>query len=68
MMIRPVHREEVGQLAASGGQLVEVLPKPEYRWRHLPGATSLPLGGLTREQAAALDVDRPVIVYCNDFQ
>jgi rhodanese-related sulfurtransferase len=65
-MPRAVHRDEVQQLAASGGQLVEVLPSKEYRWRHLPGAISLPLGGLTGEQAAALDADRPVIVYCND--
>lgn len=67
-MPREVHREEVRRLAASGAQLVEVLPEKEYRWRHLPGALSLPLGGLTGERAAALDAGRPVIVYCNDFQ
>lgn len=67
-MPREVLRAEVRDLAGSGAQLVEALPKSEYRWRHLPGAVSLPLAGLTSEQAATLDASRPVIVYCNDFQ
>ena len=49
-------------------QLVEVLPSDEYRTEHLPGAIHLPLTGLTRRAAlAALDRDRPVVVYCFDF-
>jgi rhodanese-related sulfurtransferase len=63
---REIHRQEVQ--AAAGAQLVEVLPAPEYRWRHIAGARSLPLTDLTRERADTLDDDRPVVVYCNDFQ
>ena len=53
---------------AQDAQLVEVLPAVEYAEAHLPGAINLPLKQLTRQAAAVLDPDRPVIVYCNDFQ
>jgi rhodanese-related sulfurtransferase len=49
-------------------QLVEVLPEPEYRATHLPGARHLPLKRLDATLAhEVLDTDRPVIAYCNDF-
>ena len=51
---------------AAGAQLVEVLPEEEYREQHLPGAVSIPLTHLDREQAARLDPGRTVIVYCWD--
>jgi rhodanese-related sulfurtransferase len=63
-----VDRDEVQRLVAAGAQLVEVLPQPEYEEEHLPGAINLPLKELNRETAKQLDRDRPVIVYCNDYQ
>jgi rhodanese-related sulfurtransferase len=64
----PIDREGVRRLVAEGAQLVEVLPRPEYEEEHLPGAINMPLKELNRETAAQLDRDRPVIVYCNDYQ
>jgi rhodanese-related sulfurtransferase len=63
-----VDRDDVQRLVAAGAQLVEVLPRPEYEEEHLPGAVNLPLKELNREAAEQLDRDRPVIVYCNDYQ
>lgn len=63
-----VNRSEVQQLVAAGAQLVDVLPADEYAAEHIAGAVSLPLKELKRETAARLDPDRPVIVYCWDYQ
>ena len=63
-----VGRDDVPRLVAAGAQLVEVLPQPEYEEEHLPGALNLPLKELNRETAKRLARDRPVIVYCNDYQ
>jgi rhodanese-related sulfurtransferase len=63
-----VHRAEVQRLVADGAQLVDVLPAEEYETDHLPTALNLPLKQLNRETAARLDRDRPVIVYCHDYQ
>ncbi|MFJ8579946.1 rhodanese-like domain-containing protein [Micromonospora sp. NPDC093277] len=49
-------------------QLVEVLPRPEYEWAHLPGAVNLPLKQLSAETATTLDRSRPVVVYCHDTE
>jgi rhodanese-related sulfurtransferase len=38
----------------------------EFREEHLAGAINLPLQKLNRQTAAALDCDRPLIVYCYD--
>ncbi len=66
-MPRNIFRDEVQRLIAeAGAQLVEVLPAREYEAQHLPGALHLPLTELTRETAAQLRRDRPVIVYCYD--
>jgi phage shock protein E len=68
-MVRMVSRDELLEVQRRGGQVVEVLPEEEYRWRHIAGAVNVPLTELTAERAAAaLDRDRPVAVYCNDFQ
>ncbi len=67
-MPTPIDREEVLRLVSEGAQLVEVLGRPEYEQEHLPGAINIPLEELNREAARRLDRDRPVIVYCNDFQ
>jgi rhodanese-related sulfurtransferase len=64
-----ISRDEVRRLQAEGAQVVEVLPRAEYEWKHVAGALNLPLTELDEATAAArLDRERPVITYCNDFQ
>ena len=63
-----VDRDGVRQLVAQGAQLVDVLAAEEYAEGHLPGAISLPLKQLNAETARRLDHQRPVIVYCHDYQ
>jgi rhodanese-related sulfurtransferase len=63
-----IDRHRVQELLSQGAQLVEVLPAAEYAAGHLPGALSLPLKTLNRQTAARLDPQRPIIVYCHDFQ
>ena len=67
-MPTPVDRDGVRRLHADGAQLVEVLPRAEYEEEHLPGAINIPLKELNRETAQQLDRNRPVVVYCNDFE
>ena len=67
-MSNDVDRNEVHKLVADGAQLVEVLPADGFESEHLPGAISLPLGDLNRQTAARLARDRPIIVYCYDYQ
>ncbi|HEX9819706.1 MAG TPA: rhodanese-like domain-containing protein [Methylomirabilota bacterium] len=64
---RQVDREEVRRLAATGAQIVDVLPPGAYRQLHIAGATNLPLGRLDREAAEtlareALDADPASVV------
>lgn len=61
-----VDRDEVLRLLEHGAQLAEVLPRQEYDEEHLPDAIHLPLKTLDRRAAGALDLGRPVIVYCWD--
>jgi rhodanese-related sulfurtransferase len=64
-----IDREEVQRLLAEEtGQLVEVLPPDEYTDEHLPGAINIPLKTLDPETTRRLDRERPVIVYCHDYQ
>ena len=67
-MPESVTREEVQTLVHNGAQLVEVLGAREYTEAHLPGAINIPLANLDRKSAAQLTYERPVILYCNDFQ
>jgi rhodanese-related sulfurtransferase len=60
--------DEVQQRLSQGAQLVDVLPVKEYEQEHLPGAINIPIKTLDGTTAAQLQRDRPVIVYCNDFQ
>src|SRR5438093_12548462 len=62
-----VGHEEVERLVSTGAQLVEVLPREEFDWAHLPGAHNLPLRELDQHAAHLLDSRRPVIAYCHDF-
>lgn len=63
-----VGREEVRSLVAGGAQLVEVLPRAEYEEEHLAGAMNIPLREIDREASRLLRRDRPVVVYCHDYQ
>jgi rhodanese-related sulfurtransferase len=58
---------EVKRLLAQGAQLVDVLGEDEFANDHLPGAINIPLKRLDEKTVAALDRERPVLVYCNDF-
>ena len=65
-MAAGIEIERVQELLAAGAQLVEVLPEQEYLEEHLPSAINIPLKELDGSTAAALDRERPVIVYCWD--
>ena len=67
-MPQAIDIDGIGQLLAAGAQLVEVLPAEEFEEEHLPGAISIPLKQLTGQATASLDKQRPVIVYCWDYQ
>ncbi len=67
-MPTPVDRDQVQRLLAEGAQLVEVLPEAEYEDEHLPGAINIPLKTLDAEGVRRLERNRPVIVYCYDYQ
>ena len=54
--------------AQESAQLVEVLPRDEYESEHIAGAINLPLKEIADHAERMLDRDRPVILYCNDFQ
>ena len=67
-MARQIGRDEVRRLIEEGAQLVEVLPEREYLEEHLPGAVNIPLKKMSAETVSVLERERPVIVYCHDFQ
>jgi rhodanese-related sulfurtransferase len=60
-------REEVRRLQSEGALVVEVLPRPEYEWRHIAGAVNVPLRELPRI-ADGWPRDRSIVAYCHDFQ
>ena len=67
-MATAIDRAEVQRLLVQGAQLVEVLPADEYEYERLPGAINIPLKTLDASSVGPLDRDRPVIVYCYDYQ
>lgn len=69
-MPRFIDRDEVQRLVDERHATVaEVLPRAEYEWAHLPDAVHLPLKGWDPQAVRdRVDADRPIIVYCNDFQ
>ena len=67
-MPQAIDIDEVRELLAAGAQLVEVLPAKEFEEERLPGAVSIPLKQLTAQATASLDRQRPVVVYCWDYQ
>jgi rhodanese-related sulfurtransferase len=67
-MPTPIDRDDVQRLVAEDAQLVEVLPHEEFEEEHLPGAINIPLKTLDAETTRRLERERPVIVYCHDYQ
>ncbi len=68
-MPTPIDRGELERLLREEqAQLVEVLPPDEYEDEHLPGAINIPLKTIDAETTRQLDPQRPVIVYCYDYQ
>ncbi len=63
-----IDREDVRTMAAGGAQLVDVRPAKQYEEERLPGAINIPLKKLDGQAAAALDRNKPVIIYCHDYQ
>jgi rhodanese-related sulfurtransferase len=66
MTATPIGYPQLRALLDDGAQLVEVLPEPEYREEHLPGAINIPLKQLDADCTAQLDRRRAVVVYCWD--
>jgi rhodanese-related sulfurtransferase len=65
----PIDHHEVQRLLADeDAQLVEVLPAEDFAAEHISGAINIPLKELDDRAPRELDRDRPVIVYCNDYQ
>ncbi|MGB2874894.1 MAG: rhodanese-like domain-containing protein [Gaiellaceae bacterium] len=67
-MPTPIDRDDVQRLVSEGAQLVEVLPHEEFEEEHLPGSVNIPLKTLDAETTRRLERERPVIVYCHDYQ
>jgi rhodanese-related sulfurtransferase len=59
---------ELQTLLDESALLVEVLPRAEYEEEHMPGAISIPLKDLSPLTVQDLDRDRPIVVYCHDYQ
>jgi rhodanese-related sulfurtransferase len=62
------HNEVLRLIAEENAQLVEVLPAKEFDEEHVMGAINIPLKQLDERAPRELDRERPVIVYCNDYQ
>jgi rhodanese-related sulfurtransferase len=68
-MPRAIDHEDVRRLIAEeSAQLVEVLPAQEFDEEHIAGAINIPLKELDERAPRELKRERPVIVYCNDYQ
>ena len=63
-----INREDVRTMLVSGAQIIEALPSKQFEDEHLPGAINIPLKTLDGQTAAALDHNKPVIVYGHDYQ
>ncbi len=69
MAPRSIDRDEVRRLIADEkAHLVEVLPGKEFEEEHIVGAINIPLKELDERASRELERERPVIVYCNDYQ
>jgi rhodanese-related sulfurtransferase len=68
-MPHSIDRDEVRRLISEdNGQLVEVLPASDFEQEHITRAINIPLKELDERAPRELERERPVIVYCNDYQ
>jgi len=67
-MIRRIGLEQVQKMKEHRAQIVDVLASKEYSEEHIPGAINIPLLHLNASSVAVLDKNRPIIVYCWDYQ
>jgi rhodanese-related sulfurtransferase len=63
-----VRKEEVRRLIESGAQVVEVLSTSQFQAKHLAGAVNIPLETLDETTTNRLHPERPIVVYCYDYQ
>ena len=66
-MVTRIERDEVRRLVGNGAQLVDVLSAKEFADSHIAGAINLPLDELGSRARDELDMERPIVVSCNDF-
>ena len=66
--VKRIDLNGVLELQNQGAQLVEVLGRQQFQTQHIPGALSLPLSKFKASELAKLHKDRPIIVYCWDYQ
>src|SRR5512143_596329 len=66
--IREITVTEAKALIDAGALVIDVREEDKYRYRHIPGAISLPLAHLRMGIPAFLfrAKDKPVVVYCSD--
>ena len=62
------HSEVQRLVSEEAAQLVEVLPAKEFGEEHIVRAVNIPLKELDERGPRELERERPVIVYCNDYQ
>ena len=67
-MPKMIELDEVQRLIADGAQLLDVMSRSEYEESHLPGAIHISLKELDENSTGRLDLGRPVIAYCYDYQ
>ena len=67
-MVMQIDRDRLRGLLRDGAVLIDVLPAEEYEAEHIPGAINIPLKTLGRGTTRQLESDRPLIVYCHDYQ
>jgi rhodanese-related sulfurtransferase len=69
-MAAPITREELKQKmnAREDFVLIDVLSRESYHREHLPGATNIPFGEISKDSVSAIPRDREVIVYCANFE
>ena len=61
------HTEVRRLISEESAQLVEVLPAKEFSEEHIANAINIRLKELD-ERPREVERERPVIVYCNDYQ
>jgi rhodanese-related sulfurtransferase len=67
-MATAIDRDEVQRLINGRAHIVDVLPRKEYDYFHLPGAIHVPLKSINKDTVKNLQRELPVIVYCHDNQ